>query len=494
MLSVLASSLRAAFDYAETVGFAKIGNRVLNQVRGRVYQHLQALSLSFHTKQRTGDLVVRVTRDVNMLRDVVSTAALPLLASVLVLVGMITVMALLNWKLTLLALSPAPLYFLATIRLGRKIHAAARKQRKREGALASTAAESMAAIKLVQAMSLESVFAEDFVARSGQSQKEDVRTARLSARLERITDLLAAIATALVLWFGTKMIFANQSTAGDLVVFLTYLRRAYNPAKDFAKYTGRLAKAMAASERIVDLLETESDVRDLPNAQIASRLRGAIRFERVDFAYEPGRPVLRAIDLDVTAGTFVAVVGPSGIGKSTLAGLLLRLYDPTGGRVCIDGQDIKTFTLASLRAQISVVMQDTLLFAASVRENITMGAGVVAPERVEAAARAANAHDFISALPEGYDTVVGERGADLSLGQRQRIALARAMVRDTPILLLDEPTVGLDGENRELVAKAIFGLARGRTTLLITHDLELAGRADLVARIEDGQLIATAKA
>ncbi len=491
LLGVAASALRAGFDYAETVGFAKIGNRVLSRVRGRVYQHLQALSLSFHTRQRTGDLVLRVTRDVNMLRDVTSTALLPLLANVLVLAGMVLVMALLDWRLTLLALAPAPLFLVTTFRLGRRIHEAAKKQRRREGQLAATAAESMAAIKGVQAMSLEHVFAQDFVARSDESQKQDVKTARLSARLERTTDLLAAVATALVLWYGTHLILGGEATAGELVVFLTYLRRTYNPARDLAKYTGRLAKAMAAGERIFDLLDTEPEVRDLPDARPAPPLRGAITFEQVSFAYEPGREVLRGVDLTVAPGDFVAVVGPSGIGKSTLACLLLRLYDPTSGRVCLDGYDVRGFTLVSLRAQISVVMQDTPLFAATVRENIAMGAGAVGDDRIEAAARAVNAHEFITALPQGYDTVVGERGADLSLGQRQRIALARAMVRNAPILILDEPTLGLDGENRDTVARAIVTLAEGRTTLLITHEPDLAGRAGILVRLDGARAITT---
>jgi len=281
----------------------------------------------------------------------------------------------------------------------------------------------------------------------------------------------------------------GELTPGDLLVFLAYLKNAFRPIQDFAKYTGRLGKASAAGERILDLLERVPDVRDRPDAVKAPVFIGEVRFQNVSFAYEHGRSVLEGIDLSAKAGQFVALVGPSGGGKTTLAGLILRLYDPVEGSVLLDGQDIRQFTLESLRAQISVVLQDNLLFAASVRENIACSSPGASMEQVEAAACLANAHEFIAALPEGYNTQLGERGVTISQGQRQRIAIARAAIRKTPILILDEPTAALDKKNERAVLEALARLNRGRTTFLITHNFQQATGADLIIYIEAGRVL-----
>jgi ATP-binding cassette, subfamily B, bacterial len=272
-------------------------------------------------------------------------------------------------------------------------------------------------------------------------------------------------------------------------VFLAYLKNAYKPARDFAKYTTRLARASAAGERILDILDRAPDVRDRPGAMSAPSFRGSVRFEHVTFGYEPGRPVLHDIDLAVQPGRRIAIVGGSGSGKSTLASLLLRLYDPWQGRVLIDGSDVRGFTLESLRAQVAIVLQDPWLFALSVRENLACAAPGADHTRIEEAARLANAHEFITAMPNGYDTIIGERGVTLSNGERQRLALARAALRPAPILILDEPTTGLDAENAAAVMTAIDRLARRRTTFLITHDLRLAARAELVLCLDGGRII-----
>jgi ATP-binding cassette subfamily B protein len=492
VLSVLAivilTGLRALADYANTIGFALVGNRVLTQVRGEVYRHLQGLSLSFHTKARSGDLILRVMSDVNMLKDATVTALLPLLANVLILLAMAGVMFWLQWKLALVALACLPILWLFTIRLGRRIQQAARNQRKRESAMAATAAESIGAIKIVQALCLEGVFADSFLRRNQESQKEDVKGARLTAALARTVGFLIAISTALVLGFGARLALNGELSAGDLVIFLAYLKNAYRPIQEFAKYTARLAKATAAGERVLDLLDRTPEVRDLPGAVLAPPFSGAVSFDGVSFAYEAGRPVLDRIDFAMDPGQHVALVGPSGIGKSTIVSLMLRLYDPMQGSVLIDGRDIREYTLASLRSQISIVLQDTVLFAASVRDNIAYGAPSSTPEEIEAAARLANAHEFIQALPLGYDTHLGERGVTLSAGQRQRIAIARAAVRKAPILILDEPTTGLDEENQRAVLDALGLLAQGRTTFFITHDLQQAARADLILYLEHGRV------
>ena len=483
------TALRATGEYLVTVGFATIGNRVLKEVRDQVYRHLQRLSLSFHNTSRNGDLTVRVIGDVNMLRDVLVTAILPLIASVLIVVGMWSVMFVMQWKLALLAAATTPLMWFHARRSGRKIRENAKKQRQRESEMASTAAESLAGIKLVQALSLEDAFAQDFSSRNASSQKQEVKNARLAAALERSVDVLLALATGLVIFYGARLVLTKQLTAGELIVFLAYLKRAFNPVQDFAKYTARLAKATAAGERVLDLLDRQPDVHDQPHAVPLPAVAGRVTLENVGFEYEPSRPVLDRVSLDIEPGRHVAIVGPSGGGKSTLASLLLRLYDPTSGRILIDGHDLRDVTIESLRRQVSVVLQETLLFAGSVRDNIACAAPGATEADVVAAARLANAHAFIQSMPNGYDTRVGERGATLSGGQRQRIAVARAAIRRSPVLIFDEPTTGLDEDNVSVVTQALERLADGRTAVYITHDLQLASRADLIVYLDGGQVV-----
>src|SRR5439155_13887145 len=343
-------------------------------------------------------------------QDVAVTALLPLLAKVLVVLGMAALMFALNWQLALVALSVLPLFYLRTATLTKRIQEIAQKQRRQEGAMAATAAESISAIKTVQALSLEENFARAFSTESERNLKQDVRGKRLSATLERTVDVLIAGATALVLWFGTKFVLRGELSSGDLLVFLAYLKSAYRPVQDFARYTGRLAKATAAGERVIDLLERVPEVRDLPGDGRAPAFAGQVKFENVGFAYESGHPVLDDIDLAVAPGQRIVILGPSGSGKSTLVSLILRLYDPQHGRVLIDGEDVRRFTLESLRSQVGVVLQDNILFAVSVRDNIAFAAPGARHEDIEQAARLANAHEFICALPRGYDTILGERG------------------------------------------------------------------------------------
>jgi ATP-binding cassette subfamily B protein len=423
-----------------------------------------------------------------MLKDVAVTALLPLLANVLVFAAMIAMMIWLNWQLGLLALATFPLFLLATRRLTYRIREASRRQRKREGAMAATAAESIGAIRLVQSLSLEGQFSEAFAGQNRKSLREGVQGSRLAASLERTVDVLIAISTALVLWAGARLAMKGAITPGDLIVLLAYLKSAFKPMQDFAKYSGRLAKATAAGERVLDLLGRTPEVRDRPDAVPAPTFTGDVRFDRVSFTYEPGRPALDSVDFEVRAGECVALVGPSGSGKSTLVSLILRLYDPTAGRVLVDGRDVREYTLESVRRQIAIVPQDTLLFAATIRENIGCAEPGAAAAEIEEAASLARAAEFIEALPDGYETVVGERGVTLSTGQRQRIAIARAAIRRCPLLILDEPLTGLDEENRRAVGEALANLSSGRTTFHITHDLTHGPRADLVFELENGRL------
>ena len=486
---VILGAVRAVAAYYTSVGFALVGNRVLTDVRQKLYQHLQQLSLSFHARSGSGELVVRVIGDVGLLKDVAVTALLPLLASLFVLLGMASVMLWLDLRLGLLALAVLPVFAVSTLGLGRQIHDVARLQRQREGSIASRVAESMTGVNTVKSLGLEGAFSGMFARDSARSLKEGVKGKRLEAKLERSADLLTALATALVLGYGTYLALRQAITPGDLIVFLSYLKTAFRPVRDFAKYAGRLAKATAAGERVVDLLERVPDVTDRPDAVPAPALRGAVRLEGVGFAYEPGHPVLHDVSLDVVPGQRVAVVGPSGSGKSTLIGLLLRLHDPTTGRVLLDGRDVRDYTLASVRAQVTVVLQEALLFRGTVRDNISYGVSGASEEQIVAAAGVAGADGFIATLPQGYETVVGERGVTLSAGQRQRIAIARAALRRSPLIVLDEPTTGLDAESRRHVTQALARLAEGCTTFLVTHDVDLAATADQVIRLEAGRIV-----
>ena len=481
---VVLATARAAADYYRTIVFSIVGNQVVSDLRSRVFTHLQTLSLAFHQKSRGGDLTVRLVGDMNMLKEVTVSAALPLLSSALLLVGTFAYMIYLNWRLGLVVAAVLPLFWFLAYRKSKKIHHAASVQRRREGALAATAAESIAAVKSVQAHGAQDRFSSAFTAQNKKSLKEGVKTSRLTAGLERSVDVMIAIASALVLWLGTRYVMDGQLTAGGLVVYLTYLKRGFKPLQDFAKYTGRISKAMAAASRITEILEQEPNVVDAPTAMVAPRLRGAIDFHQVSFGYGRGSMVLQNLSFQLKAGQSLAIVGPSGVGKSTLLSLLIRLYDPTSGQIRIDGEDVRVWTLSSLRSQLGIVLQESAIFAGSVRDNIALSAPEASLEQVIASAKIAQAHEFIVALESGYETTLGERGANLSQGQRQRLAIARAVLTDTPILMLDEPTSNLDSENTQKVIAALRSAARGRTTMVVTHDLRLAAEMDRILVVD----------
>ena len=484
---LLIVGLRALSNYLATICFALVGSRAATSLRARVFRHVQGLSQQFHARNRSADTVQRIVGDVARMQEVAITAGMPLLANVATLLVMVVVMFVLDPLLASVVLVAIVVFAVTSGPTSRKITDASRQTRKGEGHLANTAQESLASIRVVQAYGLENMVEKNFTSANRTSLREGVRSRRYAARLERTTDVIVGLATAIVLVGGGLRVMQGAMSPGDLVLFTTYLRTTMKPLRDMAKYTGRIARASASGERVADLMEITPDVVTPDMPVRPNVVVGAVQFDRVVTEYD-GVQVLRGLDLNIRPGERVAIIGPSGAGKSTLVSLLVRAIDPVSGCVRLDGYRLTDLDLTQLRASISLLHQEAVLFTGTIRENIRMGRGNATDAEVEAAARAANAHDFIMEQPNGYDTVVGERGGTLSGGQRQRIAIARALLRCSPVVVLDEATTGLDPEAASLVLDAIDRLAAGRTTLAVTHDAEVALRATRVVWIEDGRI------
>jgi ATP-binding cassette subfamily B protein len=466
----------------------RAGRTIVLDLRIALFEHLQRLSLRFHHRKSSGDVMARVTGDVKAFQDVLTESVAEILKSLLFLAGMGVVLLWLDWQLTLVLVGATPLLLLALVAYMAKIQSRAQAERKREGAVASLLHEWLGTVRLARVFNQEETARQRFQVQSAASLQRGLAATLASERFSWVVDIIGGLVTAGVLGFGVFRVMAGAITAGTLIVFVSYVRNLYKSLRTAAKHMARTTKASAGVERVVRLLEVQDQLVDSPGARPAPRLHGLIEFRDVHFEYEPGRPVLHGIDLTIPPGQITALVGPTGCGKSTLVSLIPRLYDPTRGAVLIDGHDIRGWTLHSLRSQISVVLQESVLLQASIAENIAYGCPNAGTEEIEAAARAANAHDFILELPEGYDTEVGERGETLSGGQRQRISIARAIVRATPIVILDEPLTGLDAVAEATVVEALERLMKDKTVILISHHLSLVERADHVVVLVDGQV------
>ncbi|WP_174714797.1 ABC transporter ATP-binding protein [Actinomyces sp. oral taxon 897] len=488
LVLVAVTALRALCNYVATMCFALISSRAAARLRERVFCHVQGLSQQFHARNRSADTVQRIVSDVARLQDVAIQAGLPLLANVSTLAVMLGVMVLLDPVLAVVVVAAVGAFWLTSRGAGARITQASRRTRQGEGRLADTAQESLSSIAVVQSYGLEDLIARRFASANQVSLRQGVRALCLSARLERGTDVIVGLATAAVMVGGGVRVLQGAMSPGDLVLFTTYLRTTMKPLRDMAKYTGRLARAGACGERVADLMGRTPQVTSPAAALVPARLHGHVRLEDVRTEYD-GVEVLHGVSLSVSPGEYVAVVGPSGAGKSTLVSLLTRAQDPVGGTVSLDGYPLQALDLGLLRASVSVLHQEALLLTGTVAENIRMGRQDATDAQVEAAARAAGAHGFITDLPQGYDTVVGERGGTLSGGQRQRVGIARALLRSAPVVVLDEATTGLDPHSASLVLDAVDRLVRGRTTIAVTHDAEVAVRATRVVWLEEGRIL-----
>ena len=487
---VLIAAANALLEYAAQAMLVRTGQSLIHTIRQRLYAHLQRLSFAFHTRQSVGDLTSRITSDINALQDLFVSGFRNILSNGLLLAGMVGVMLLLDWTFTLVALSVLPALLYLVFRYKPRVKQATRAAKKKEREMSSLAQETLVSFRVVQAFAAEDYEEKRFEAHGSEAMAAKVEAGVLQARFAPSIDLTLSAGTALVVGVGALKVFDGELSIGILLVFLAYLKEMYAPMKALAKAAGQLTSAAVSSELVVELLETAAGVEEREGATVAPRFQGAIAFEGIRFSY--GRddlPVLRDLSFELRPGQRCVMVGPTGAGKSTLVSLLPRFADPQRGVVRIDGHDIRDFTLKSLREQIAIVLQEAMLFHMTVRENIAYAMEGATEEQVIAAAVAANAHEFIVRLPQGYDTVIDERGGNLSGGQRQRITLARAFLRDAPILVLDEPTTGLDLASEALVLDAIERLTRGRTTLTIAHRLSTIESADVILVLADGQLL-----
>jgi len=487
--TVVVAAVGAVASYTQNYLTTKVGQMVMLDLRQTLYHHIQRLSLSFYDRTKIGDLISRVTTDVDAIQSFVSTALLGIVAPSLTLVGMLAVMFYFNWRFTLIALSVAPILFLQVYTLTRRIKQATRAVRKKESEIVSVVAETLSSIRVVKAFAREDYEMKRLEKETLESIEMTMRARSIKARLAPIVDVIVAVGTCIVLWYGARLVLQGQLTAGALVVFLLYLGKMYKPMRDLSKMTDTISKAMIGAERIKELISLEDSVRDLPHARTAPRFKGMIEFDRVYFGYYNAQPVLKDVSLRIEPGQYVALVGPTGAGKSSIIGLIPRFYDPFSGGLAIDGEDTRNFTLRSLREQISFVLQETILFHAPIWQNIAYGKPEASRDEIIRAARLANAHEFVERMPEGYDTMVGERGVTLSGGQRQRIAIARAIIRNSPILILDEPTSGLDSSSEKLVLEALGRLTAGKTVIVITHHLETIVKADVIFTLKDGRIV-----
>ncbi len=496
LLAVTVAQGAAAFAYESISGV--IQERSTHALRRHVFEHIQSLPLEYYDQNRVGDMLKRITEDSGKIMVALVTTMSDLLVNSIKFAGFALVMLTLNWRFSLIVLAYVPLLLAVYGAFRQNIRATAHEARSQEGEIMNLTLETLGAIREVKAFGREQEQLAQFDAHEHVRVRSALRSIRWEASFSPVVDFIQAASTAAVLWYGVSQMLVGQFSVGALLIFIAYLKDMYAPLRRFSKLSMTLQKAAVSGDRLGKVLDADIKIVDAPDAWPLQRARGAVRFEGVSFAYPsaPDQPIVRGVSLEVQPGQVVALVGGAGSGKTTLMNLLMRFYEVNSGRVLLDGVDVRQLRVKDLRRQFAIVPQETVLFASSIRDNIAYGNSAAGEEAILAAAMAANAHDFIMALPQGYDTVVGERGGTLSGGQRQRLAIARALLRNAPILVLDEPTASLDAASEALVMGALERLIRapgagqaGRTTFVIAHRLSTVRTADKIVVLDQGRVL-----
>jgi len=488
-LIILFNSL---FLYLQNIYLTRLGQRVTLEVRSKLFSHLINLPHRFFEETKSGDLTNRISKDTAELQAILESFIIILVRSIPTIAGILIVAFTLDWIYASTFVLVIPVVFLATSYFSKRTKEAMRQQRRVEGSLASTAQEAIYYHKAVASLSLEGDLTDDLIADGKLSALRGVQAGRYQGLLTSSVEFMVSLTTAFVLLIGALRILHGCLTVGQLMVFMSYLTSLFKPVRQFSKFMGQVAKAMASNERIEEIMRLnplDIGASEMPGAVDAPTFMGRIQFNHVHFGYRQGQKVLNDFNLMVSPGEKVAIVGDSGCGKTTVINLLMRLYDPKVGTVTIDGADIRGFTLGSLRAQMATVLQDSYIFNATIKENIALARTGATDEQIVAAAQAAEAHDFIMQLSEGYDTLIGEGGAGLSGGQKRRLAIARSICRDVPIVILDEPTAGLDAASERRVTDALDRLTARKTTLIVTHQLSTVTNADRIVVMDNNHVV-----
>ena len=485
---VVIVALEATLSYVNKFLVSSTGDRINADIRERAFAHLQRLSLAFHEKARSGNLVYLLTSDAKEMSTILIDFPQDFTHRVVTFVVYLVVMFLLDWRLASIAVSIIPLLYFFTRYFSGGMKKTMKKKREQEGEVSSIIAENIDAMALVQAYGREETEQERFNAESQESLNAQVRALRLHRAYSRIADGLVTLGTAGVLYWGARLALNAELSPGTLVLFIAYLSDIYGSFEKFSGIFISLAKSQASGERLLEIVENDTVVQDDRYAAPAPPIKGKIEFRQVSFAYQNGKEVLKNVNFAVEPGEMVALVGHSGAGKSTLISLLLRFYDPQRGQIFIDGQDIRRFTLKSLRDQMTIVLQDAPLFRQTVRENIAFGKIGATEKEIIAAAKLAEAHDFIMAMPEGYETMMYEGGDNFSGGQKQRLNIARAIIRNAPLMILDEPVTGLDARSEAKLNAALRHLTHGKTSFIIAHKFSTIASADKILLLEEGQV------
>ncbi len=481
--------LRGALGAWSTTYLVRAGLRMTHELRLRVYEHLQKLSLVFHDQRAVGDSIYRVTWDTFSIQTLFNAGIIPLISSVITLAGIMVIMLRFDAVLTLLALIVAPLLALTIKLYNRQLTDAATDYHTRETKVSALIQESISAIRTIQAFAREEDEVRRFGTDAALSVDANVRMTKVQVMSSFVIGLITAAGTVAMIWIGGQRVLAGRLSIGELLVFISYVGMLYGPMSTISGIAGAIQSALTPFRRVVEILETKPTIRDVPDAKPLTHCKGVVRFDHVTFGYDAAKPVLKDVDFEACPGQMIALVGPSGVGKSTLLSLLLRFYDPQQGRVLVDGADVRAVQYRTLRQQIGAVPQEPVLFSTTVADNIAFGRPDATRAEIEKAARQAEAHDFIAAMTQGYDARIGERGVMLSGGQRQRLALARAFLKNSAILILDEPTAALDAETEAAVLRALERLRQGRTVFVVAHRLSTVRDATMLLVMHDGQIV-----